>query len=305
MSGPQTAQTKATLGASPSNFLESPCRKARSRLRAVLRSGVSTMRDVSACSASRVRSPNGIVARPARHHPAAEDRRRTGRLPAASARVHGALRGGAGKPRDSVWRHRRRGACGAHPPPCPEGTPRLPRLRAFVPRLCPTEMPCVQRNATSGFQLQGTRVLPILHGTANERHGREPDRARAAAFNPASPVGADLPVLVETEACAGRRIARPTHPDLRGYGAGVLCPSSGPRGRHGCEDRRGDRGAEGLIRHAAESPSSHDRAGRRLVRARERAGLCGPWTPEDQRGGRCAGARGPADRAPGCPRRRR
>jgi hypothetical protein len=37
MSGPQTAQTKATLGASPSNFLESPCRKARSRLRAVLR----------------------------------------------------------------------------------------------------------------------------------------------------------------------------------------------------------------------------------------------------------------------------
>ena len=37
MSGPQTAQTKATLGASPSNFLESPCLMARSRLRALLR----------------------------------------------------------------------------------------------------------------------------------------------------------------------------------------------------------------------------------------------------------------------------
>ena len=147
MSGPQTAQTKATLGASPSNFLESPCRKARSRLRAVLRSVVSTMRDVSACSASRVRSPNGIVARHARHDPAAQDRRRTGRLPAAAARVHGALRGGTRQPRDSVRCNRRRGACVPHPPPCPEGTPRLPRLWASMPRLCPTEMPWVQRNA--------------------------------------------------------------------------------------------------------------------------------------------------------------
>jgi len=57
MSGPQRAQTKATLGASPSNFLESPCRKARSRLRAVLRPvtmgfGQSTRR-CSVCEARR------------------------------------------------------------------------------------------------------------------------------------------------------------------------------------------------------------------------------------------------------------
>ncbi len=102
MSGPQTAQTKATLVASPSNFLVSPCRKARSRLRSVLRPTVSTMREVSACSASRVRAPTGVVARHARDHPAAEDRRHTGRLPAASARGHGALRGGPRQSRDSV-----------------------------------------------------------------------------------------------------------------------------------------------------------------------------------------------------------
>ncbi len=69
MSGPQTAQAKATLGASPSNFQESPCRKARSRFVAVLRPVVSTMREVSACSASRVRAPTGVVARHARCHP--------------------------------------------------------------------------------------------------------------------------------------------------------------------------------------------------------------------------------------------
>ena len=32
-----------------------------------------------------------------------------------------------------------------------------------------------------------------------------------------------------------------------GHGAGVLCPSSGPAGRHGCEDRRGHRGAEDVL----------------------------------------------------------
>ena len=36
-----------------------------------------------------------------------------------------------------------------------------------------------------------------------------------------------------------------------------------------CEDGSGNRRAEGLLRHAAESPSPHDRFGRRMVRARE------------------------------------
>lgn len=64
----------------------------------------------------------------------------------------------------------------------------------------------------------------------------------------------------------------------------VLLPSSSSRGRHGCEDRRNHRGADGLI-------------------GRERAGLLRPRTSQDQRGGRAAGTRGPADRkAPGPPR---
>ena len=153
MSGPQTAPARATLAASPSNSLESPCQKARSRLRAVLHPAVSTVREVSACSASRVRSPNGIVARHARYHPGGEVRHRTGPLSAASAGDHGAVRGGSRQSRDPVRCHRRWGACRAHPPPCPEGTPRLPRLRASLPRLCPTEMPWVQGNPTGGFGL--------------------------------------------------------------------------------------------------------------------------------------------------------
>jgi hypothetical protein len=54
------------------------------------------------------------------------------------------------------------------------------------------------------LQLQGPRVLPIVHGPADERHGRKPGRTRAAAFNLAAAVGDDLPVLVETEARPGR-----------------------------------------------------------------------------------------------------
>ena len=98
MSGPQTAPARATLAASPSNFLESLCHKARSRLRAVLRPVVSRARQVSAGSASRARPSAGSVARHARCHAAAEDRRRTGRLPAAPARDHCALRGGTRQP---------------------------------------------------------------------------------------------------------------------------------------------------------------------------------------------------------------
>jgi len=45
----------------------------------------------------------------------------------------------------------------------------------------------------------------------------------------------------------------------------------------------------------AESPSPHNRFGRRMVRARERAGLLRPRTSQDQRGGRGAGACGPED----------
>ena len=64
MSGPQTAQAKATLAASPSNVGESACRKARSRVPAVLLSAISAACEVSGRSAGR-------------------------RLPAPSARVHG------------------------------------------------------------------------------------------------------------------------------------------------------------------------------------------------------------------------
>ena len=61
MSGPQTVRARASLAASPSNSLESACRKARSRSRAVFRPAVSTVRKVSAGSASRARPPTGPV----------------------------------------------------------------------------------------------------------------------------------------------------------------------------------------------------------------------------------------------------
>ena len=77
-------------------------------------------------------------------------------------------------------------------------------------------MPCVRRNPTGGLQLQGTRVLLIVHGTADGGDGRKSDRARSAAFSPASPVGADLPVLVETKACPGARSLPLGHGELLG-----------------------------------------------------------------------------------------
>jgi len=204
MSGPQTGRAQVTLAASPSNSLESPCQKAGSRSHAVFRPVVSPVREVSAGSASRPRPPTGIVAWDTYRHQATRRWHSTRCLPAASARDHSALRGGSRQSRDFVRRDRRWGACGAPPPPRPEGTPRLPRLRASLPRLCPTEVPCVQRNPAGRFQLQGARVLPIVHGTADECDGRKSDRARAAAFNRAAAVGADLPVLVEAEARSGR-----------------------------------------------------------------------------------------------------
>jgi len=70
-------------------------------------------------------------------------------------------------------------------PPCPQGTPRLPRLWTSMSRLCPTEMPRVRRNSAGGFQLQGARVLSVVHGPADGSYGRKSDRARSAAFNPA------------------------------------------------------------------------------------------------------------------------
>ena len=157
MSGPQTAQAKATLAASPSNSLESPCQKARSRLPAVLRVALLTMCEVSTCSASRARSSTGAVAWHTRFRRAPHKKRRTRRLSAPSTRNHGAVRGGTRQHRDPLWRDRRRGACVPHPPPCAGGTPRLPRLRPLVPRLCPTEMPWVQRNPARGLQLLDRR----------------------------------------------------------------------------------------------------------------------------------------------------
>ena len=44
-------------------------------------------------------------------------------------------------------------------------------------------MPCLRRNPTGRFQLQGARVLPVVHGPADECHSRKSDRARAAALN--------------------------------------------------------------------------------------------------------------------------
>ena len=130
--GPQTARAQVILAASPSNSLESACQKARSRSRAVLRPAVSTVREVSAGSGSRARPPTGIVAWHAGCHHAAQDRRRTRRLPTPSTRDHRALRGRPRQHRDPVRRDRRRGACGPHPSPCPERTPRLSRLRASL-----------------------------------------------------------------------------------------------------------------------------------------------------------------------------
>jgi len=64
--------------------------------------------------------------------------------------------------------------------------------------LCPTQMPWVPRDPARGFQLQGARVLSVVHGEADEwrerspwgaqslalgHHGRKSHRARAAAFN--------------------------------------------------------------------------------------------------------------------------
>lgn len=215
MSGPQKAHEPTTLAASPSKLLEPACRKARSRLPPV-RSAISAISAVGTRSAGRARSSAGIVAWHARYHPAAEDRRPTARLPSASARNHGALRGGPRQSRDPLRRYRRRGARVPDPPPCPGGTSRLPRLRASLSWLCPVEMPRVRRNASRGFQLQGARVLPVVHGPAHVRDRREPDQARAAARNPASSVGADLPVPVETTPRAGARSLPSGHGELLG-----------------------------------------------------------------------------------------
>ena len=85
-----------------------------------------------------------------------------------------------------------------------------------MPWLRPAEVPRVQRNPPGGVQLQGPRVLPVVHGTADVRHRREPHRARSAAFNPASSVGADLPVPLETKARAGARSLPLGHGELLG-----------------------------------------------------------------------------------------
>jgi len=149
-------------------------------------------------------------------------------------------------------------------------------------------MPCVRRNPTAGFQLQGARVLPIMHGTTDEwrerspwgaqslalgHHGRKSDRARAAAFNRALAQGQASrrqwvltfpfswrPRLAqEREACPwgtvncsvglhrSSWIARSL---ALGHGTCVLCTSSGAGGRPGCEDRRGHRGTEDILRSA-------------------------------------------------------
>jgi len=176
-------------------------------------------------------------------------------------------------------------------------------------RLCPTEMPCVRRNPTAGFQLQGARVLPIMHGTTDEwrerspwgaqslalgHHGRKSDRARAAAFNRALAQGQASrrqwvltfpfswrPRLAqEREACPwgtvncsvglhrSSWIARSL---ALGHGTCVLCTPSSAGGRPGCEDRRGHRGTEDILRSALKPSSAHDRPRWRLARERQRA----------------------------------
>jgi len=110
---------------------------------------------------------------------------------------HSALRGGTRQPRDSVAQG-----------------------QASRSRLCPTEMPCVRRNPTAGFQLQGARVLPLMPwGTVN------------------------CSVGLHRSSWIARSLAL-------GHGTCVLCTSSGAGGRPGCEDRRGHRGTEDILRSA-------------------------------------------------------
>jgi len=179
-------------------------------------------------------------------------------------------------------------------------------------RLCPTQMPCVQRNPAGGFQLQGARFLSVVYGETDEwrerspwgaqslalgHHGSKSDRARAAAFNPALAQGQASrrqwvltfpfswrPRLAqEREACpwgtVNCSVGSPRSSSIArslplGHGAGVLCPSSGAGGRHGCEDGCCDRGTEDVIRHALKPSSAHNRPRWRLARERQRA--CGP-----------------------------
>jgi hypothetical protein len=99
---------------------------------------------------------------------------------------------------------------GAHPEARPEGAGGLPRLWPAVPRLRAPAVRVLPGEPAGGVQLQGAWLLPVVHGTADVLDGGEPDAPRVARDRPA-PVGADLPVLVEAPAVAGRRPAGQAH----------------------------------------------------------------------------------------------
>ena len=167
--------------------------------------------------------------------------------------------------------------------------PRMSRLRSV-------EMRGVRREPGGGVQLQRQGILPVVHGTTDERDRREPDGAGAAADRPA-PVGADVPVPVATATRPGRRAVWQAHAHLRGDGADVLRRARGSGGRLWREDGRGHGCAADVVRSAAESSPAPGRSRRCLARAGRGAMLARTRAPEDERGRRRSREHGQADRA--------
>jgi hypothetical protein len=149
-----------------------------------------------------------------RGHHAARRQRRLRCLSAPSARDDGALRGCARQPRDAVRRDRRRGDAGANPQARPQGARGLSRVRFALPGLRPVPVLGLRREPVGGIQLQGARLLPVVSGPADERHGGQPHRARPARGCLSPPVGAHVPVRLEALPCAKRRSRRLPHQDL-------------------------------------------------------------------------------------------
>ena len=71
---------------------------------------------------------------------------------------------------------------------------------------------------------RSARVLPIVHGTADERHGRKSDRARAAALNRALAQGQAPRFGAIDDGALAVRIPRQARRDLLAYlDCGLLC----------------------------------------------------------------------------------
>jgi len=217
---------------------------------------------MSAGSANGVRRSTGIVAGRARRHRATCRPSRAGCLPAPSAREREACPWGTTAlyeiVRDNIetlWpkaRLRARGFARLKCRACGET-----RLLAFSCKgrgFCPS---CMGRRMSGASGPLGARkAWPWATTAANLIERVLPPSTALRQWVLTFPFSWRPRLAQEREACpwgtANCSVGSPRSSWIArslalGHGAGVLCPSSGPGGRQGCEDRRGHCGTEDIV----------------------------------------------------------